>query len=187
MREVVAVGQPLPPPTTTFDLDPTPSWVRPRPAPARPRTRVRPARAQRAADVFLADAMVFIAAEHGDPLARRILEEAAGRYALATTPEVLEELRTRGARAKAQDCELVEAGDVDEQAFEALWYDYHKRPSEADKSLLRAAVKDSRVKGIVTSDSDLTETAAGAIVSQITGRLVRVLRPSQFAQEYLGA
>jgi rRNA-processing protein FCF1 len=185
MREVVAIGQPLPPPDNMLALDPVVSWVRPQPAPPRPRARVRPARAQRIADLFLADAMVFIGAEHGDPLALRILEQAGSAYALALTPEVLDELRTRSARARADDCEVIDASDLDEQAFEGLWYAYHKRPSKADMSLLRAAVKDNRVKGIVTSDSDLTETAAGAIVSQLTGRLVRVLRPSQFAQEYL--
>lgn len=184
MREVTAVGQPLAMQEDTGSLDPRAAWVGPWQPPPRPRARVRAPRAARALDVFLVDAMVPIGAQHRDPVAEAILDHAGVWYALATTPQVLAELLTGGARQRAEALEVVEVVAID-PAFEGFWYAYHKRPSEADRSLLQAALQDGRVRGIITSDGDLTETGAGALVSKLAGRQVRVLRPAVFADEYV--
>jgi rRNA-processing protein FCF1 len=185
MRAVVALGQPLAPSAPeALGLDPDAPWARPTQAAPRPRAKVRPAKAARTPDLFLVDAMVFIGAQNGAEVPLRILEQAGGRYALATTPDVLAELRTARARARADGAEVIDAAGVDLGAFEDVWYAYEKRPSEADLSLLRAALKDARVRGIVTSDSDLTETAAGAVLTHLAGRRIRVVRPGEFVGEY---
>lgn len=143
-------------------------------------------------ELFLVDANVIIDAREGNQSAGRILQSAeSGDIILEAPPSITNEVGGKLPDAvdewRPPEQIPVSAGRRMEELESFIEKEYggpggsRKEPSEADKALVKAAVKDPMVQGIITSDTGDIEH----LMYQLDqGDRVDIYAPEEIANRY---
>lgn len=127
--------------------------------------------------VYLADANVFLYAinknRHHGSYCKEIL---SGQYVIATTVQVLKEIR----QYNPYRVKLYEIKEITEEVDE-LRYNSIKELSVADKSLIQCAIDHPEICGIITNDYDLKSVCPERLI--ITEKAFFIGRPKEFLKK----
>lgn len=154
----------------------------------------QPVRAGSSQPLYLADASVFINAERWQwAQCQLVIEKAGSAYALATTDLVRDELHHAYRLPAELEIVEVDPDDLHPQLVAAAEANRDpatgKRASQADLSLIQAAIDDERFAGILSEDRDHAGLHPPSLVEQIAGHTIEALdcdafcrrRPNLFA------
>lgn len=110
---------------------------------------------------YLVDANVVLYALNNDERWGKACDRAVNMLPIATTKRVFKEIR----RHCPYYMKLYTVRDI-EPAVAELHANRVKQPTEADLSLIQAAIDHPEIKGIISYDSDLKAVAATGIISK---------------------
>ncbi len=120
--------------------------------------------------IYLIDANIVINALNNDPRSGSDCQEILLRSDIATTEQVISEIRTCHDK---DPCRVFKVKTISKDIKE-LKANTMKQPSEADLSLIQAAIDNPGIIGIISYDSDFFHVAAKGIV------LSKSCKPSGF-------
>lgn len=136
--------------------------------------------------IFLADANLFINAERWKwEDCNRILDAAGGRFRLATTRRVHDELHHSYRLPK--QLMVIEAGDIDPKLVEladANASALGKKAGENDLSLIQAVLENEDIRGIITEDPDILNMHPPSLVKKLVERDIECVSASEFVERH---
>ena len=138
-------------------------------------------------DVYLIDANIIIyALESSDERARacqEILQLKPGDIRIGVTQRILGELSGINHHQLPKSLIVYRAGTLQPHLL-SLKTNYLKQPSEADISMIQAAVQHPEIKGIITYDRDFERVAAQGMVEKHSTRKFWLGDASLFLKKY---
>jgi predicted nucleic acid-binding protein len=138
-------------------------------------------------DVYLVDANIIIyALESSDERARacqEILQLRPGDIRIGVTQRILGELTGIGPHQLPESLIVYRAGTIHPHLL-SLKTNYLKQPSEADISMIQAAVQHPEIKGIITYDRDFHRVATQGMIEKHSTRKFWLGDASRFLKKY---
>lgn len=136
--------------------------------------------------IYIADANLFINAERWKwPECNRIIDAAGGRFRLATTQRVHDELKH--SYRLPQELMVIKAGDIEPRLFELAEANASatgKKAGENDLSLIQAVLDNDEVRGIITEDPDILNMHPPSVVKDLAGREIECLAAGEFCERH---
>jgi len=138
-------------------------------------------------DVYLIDANIIIyALESSDERARacqEILRLRPGDIRIGVTQRILGELTGIKNHQLPESLIVYKAGTLPPHLL-SLKTNYLKQPSEADISMIQAAVQHPEIKGIITYDRDFNRVATQGLIEKHSNRKFWLGDASLFLKKY---
>jgi predicted nucleic acid-binding protein len=138
-------------------------------------------------DVYLIDANVIIYAlgssDERGRACKEILRLKPGDIRIGVTKRVLDEVTGIGKKELPESLIVYQAGPLLAHLL-TLRTNYLKQPSEADISMIQAAVQHPEIKGIITYDRDFERVAAQGMVEKRSSRKFWLGDANTFLKKY---
>lgn len=138
-------------------------------------------------DVYLVDANIIIYAlgssNERSRACKEILRLKPGLIRIGVTKRVLDEITGIGQKDLSESLIVYHTGPLLSHLV-ALRTNYLKQPSQADISMIQAAVQHPEIKGIITYDRDFGRVAAQGIVEKRSSRKFWLGDASTFLKKY---
>lgn len=138
-------------------------------------------------DVYLIDANIIIYAlgssDERGRACKEILRLRPGLIRIGVTKRVLDEITGIDQKELPESLIVYKAGPLLPHLV-ALRTNYLKQPSQADISMIQAAVQHPEIKGIVTYDRDFERVAAQGMVEKRSSRKFWLGDASTFLKKY---
>ena len=137
--------------------------------------------------VYLLDANILIYADNKNDkrnhLCKQILRFTSPEIKVGTTDIIIGEVKKNKKIRVPREFHIYKTGKISDELTD-LKTNYLKQPSEADLSLIQAAIEHAEIKGIITYDRDFTRIAAQGLVQKKSSSKFWLGNARDFLEKY---
>lgn len=138
-------------------------------------------------DVYLLDANIMIYAKdnptYQGEMCRKILSVKTASIHMGTTTEIIKEIGPIVKKQLPETIHIYKSGKL-LRTLERLKATGFKQPSQADLSLIQAAIEHPEIHGIITYDQDFNRIATAGFVEKHSSRKFLIINAAKFIKKF---
>lgn len=137
--------------------------------------------------IYLIDANILIYAENENDKrsksCRQILGFKSSKIKIGTTDIIIDEVKENEKIKLPKKIKIYKTGKISEELTD-LKTNYLKQPSQADLSLIQAAIEHAEIKGIITYDRDFGRIATRGVIQKRSSTKFWLGNAAEFLKKY---